>query len=209
MTSSSRITTSSKSCAASPARPAICAAKSSTAAMCSKARGRTNIPTRRWPRAWPAPSWTEASKSLGYHPFPAPSSNASEVYTNPEGQTLGACEYCGHCERFGCEANAKASPNVCILPVLLADPKFELRTHALVKELVYDKAARKVTAVRYVDTAQRRGIRAARRHRHPRRLRVQQRAADARPPASASPTTTRPAKAPSARTTAIRSAAMR
>jgi gluconate 2-dehydrogenase alpha chain len=93
-----------------------------------------------------------ASRSLGYHPFQAPSSNASEVYTNFEGQTLGACEYCGHCERFGCEANAKASPNVCILPALLADSKFELRTHTQVKELVYDKAARKVTAVRYVDT---------------------------------------------------------
>ena len=94
----------------------------------------------------------DASRSLGFHPFQAPSSNASEVYTNFEGQTLGACEYCGHCERFGCEANAKASPNVCILPALLADQKFELRTHAQVKELVYDKAARKVTAVRYVDT---------------------------------------------------------
>ena len=94
----------------------------------------------------------EASRSLGYHPFQAPSSNASETYTNFEGMTLGACEYCGHCERFGCEANAKASPNVCILPALLADPKFELRTNAQVKELVYDKAARKVTAVRYIDT---------------------------------------------------------
>jgi gluconate 2-dehydrogenase alpha chain len=94
----------------------------------------------------------EASRSLGYHPFQAPSSNASQVYTNPEGLTLGACEYCGHCERFGCEANAKASPNVCVLPALLADPKFELRHHAQVKELVYDKAARKVKAVRYVDT---------------------------------------------------------
>jgi gluconate 2-dehydrogenase alpha chain len=93
----------------------------------------------------------EASRSLGYHPFSAPSSNASEVYTNFEGQTLGACEYCGHCERFGCEANAKASPNVCILPALLADPKFELRNYAQVKELVYDKAARKVRAVRYID----------------------------------------------------------
>jgi gluconate 2-dehydrogenase alpha chain len=91
-------------------------------------------------------------RSLGYHPFPAPAANASDVYTNPEGLTLGACEYCGHCERFGCEANAKASPNVCVLPVLMADPKFELRTHAYVKELVYDKAARKVKAVRYVDT---------------------------------------------------------
>jgi gluconate 2-dehydrogenase alpha chain len=94
----------------------------------------------------------QASRSLGYHPFQAPSSNASETYTNFEGMTLGACEYCGHCERFGCEANAKASPNVCILPALLADPKFELRTNAQVKGLVYDKASRKVTAVRYIDT---------------------------------------------------------
>src|SRR5579862_2030339 len=93
-----------------------------------------------------------ACRSLGYHPFPAPAANSSDVYTNPEGLTLGACEYCGHCERFGCEANAKASPNVCILPALLADHRFELRDHAYVKELVYDKAARKVKAVRYVDT---------------------------------------------------------
>jgi gluconate 2-dehydrogenase alpha chain len=95
----------------------------------------------------------DAAKSLGYHPFPGPAANMSAPYTNPEGQTLGACVYCGHCERFGCEANAKASPNVTILPVLLADPKFELRTHAYVKEIVYDKAAKKAKGVRYVDTA--------------------------------------------------------
>jgi gluconate 2-dehydrogenase alpha chain len=93
-----------------------------------------------------------ASRSLGYHPFPGPAANASAVYTNPEGVTMGACEYCGHCERFGCEANAKASPHSCLFPVLLPDPKFELRTYAYVKELVYDKQAKKVKAVRYVDT---------------------------------------------------------
>ena len=93
-----------------------------------------------------------ACKSLGYNTFSAPSANSSDVYVNPEGLTLGACEYCGHCERFGCEANAKASPNVCILPNLLPDPKFELRSYAFVKELVYDKQAKKVKAVRYVDT---------------------------------------------------------
>ena len=120
--------------------------------MCSKGRGRTNIPIRRStksmagshhgrrvaePRLSSVPGAVEQCQR-GLHQFRRP--------------TLGACEYCGHCERFGCEANAKASPNVCILPALLADPKFELRTHAQVKELVYDKAARKVTAVRYVDT---------------------------------------------------------
>jgi len=93
-----------------------------------------------------------AAKSLGYHPFPGPASNASAPYTNPEGASMGACVYCGHCERFGCESNAKASPNVSVLPVLMADPRFSLRTHAYVRELVYDKAARKVTAVRYLDT---------------------------------------------------------
>ncbi len=35
--------------------------------------------------------------------------------------------------------------------MLLPDPKFELRTYAYVKELVYDKQAKKVKAVRYVD----------------------------------------------------------
>ena len=94
----------------------------------------------------------KAARELGYHPFPAPAANMSAAYTNPEGVTLGACEYCGHCERFGCEANAKSSPQSCILPVLLTDDRFELRNHAYVKELVYDRDAKKVTAVLYVDT---------------------------------------------------------
>jgi gluconate 2-dehydrogenase alpha chain len=94
----------------------------------------------------------DAANELGYHPFQAPAANMSEVYTNPEGVTLGACEYCGHCERFGCEANAKSSPQSTILPVLLPDKNFELRTHSQVKELIYDKQAKKVKAVRYVDT---------------------------------------------------------
>jgi gluconate 2-dehydrogenase alpha chain len=92
-----------------------------------------------------------AAKNLGYHPFPMPSANMSEAYTNTEGLTLGACQYCGHCERFGCEANAKSSPNVCVLPVLMKDPKFELRTRAYVSKVLYDKAAKKVTGVLYVD----------------------------------------------------------
>lgn len=93
----------------------------------------------------------KATRDLGYHPFPLPASNMSAPYTNPEGLTLGQCQYCGHCEFFGCESNAKASPNVAILPVLLKDPKFELRTQAYVSRLVYDKKAKKVRGVIYVD----------------------------------------------------------
>lgn len=93
-----------------------------------------------------------AAASLGHHPFPMPASNASAAYTNFEGQTLGACAYCGHCERFGCEVNAKASPNVTLLPVLLADPHFTLRTGAYVRDIAYDRHAKRATGVRYVDT---------------------------------------------------------
>jgi gluconate 2-dehydrogenase alpha chain len=94
----------------------------------------------------------KAALELGYNPFPQPISNASRPYTNIEGLTLGACQYCGHCDKSGCEANAKAGPHVCILPLLRSDPKFTLRARAWVSRLVYDKTARKVTGVVYTDT---------------------------------------------------------
>lgn len=93
-----------------------------------------------------------AAKSLGYHPYPTPSANLSREYTNPEGATLNPTLYCGHCDRFGCATNSKASPNSTLLPALLADPRFTLRCDAWVTELIYDKAARKVAGVRYIDT---------------------------------------------------------
>ena len=93
----------------------------------------------------------KAARNLGYHPFPMPASNASRACVNSEGLPIGRCEYCGFCTRYGCETNAKASPNVCIMPVLRADPKFELRTRAFASRLIYDKAAKKVTGVAYTD----------------------------------------------------------
>jgi gluconate 2-dehydrogenase alpha chain len=93
----------------------------------------------------------EASKSLGYHPFPAPVAIASSAYNNPENVALGACEYCGFCNRIACETNAKASANSTILPALRLDPKFEMRTRTFVTKLNYDKAAKRVVSVSYVD----------------------------------------------------------
>jgi gluconate 2-dehydrogenase alpha chain len=94
----------------------------------------------------------EAAKNLGYHPFPSPVAIASIAYQNSEGIALGACEYCGYCNRMACETNAKASANTTVMPVLGSEPKFELRTQAYVTRLIYDKAARKVTGVLYTDT---------------------------------------------------------
>jgi gluconate 2-dehydrogenase alpha chain len=95
--------------------------------------------------------FAQAARSLGYHPFPAPVAIASGPYTNPEGATLGECQYCGFCNRTACEANSKASANVTLMPLLRADPKFELRTRAFVTRLIYDRPGKKVTGVVYTD----------------------------------------------------------
>jgi gluconate 2-dehydrogenase alpha chain len=59
-----------------------------------------------------------------------PAANASRPSTNPDGMRLGQCQDCGHCERFICEANAKASPHILLFPLVRGRPNFELRAHA-------------------------------------------------------------------------------
>jgi gluconate 2-dehydrogenase alpha chain len=93
-----------------------------------------------------------AAEKLGYSPFPMPAANASQAYTNPDGMKLGPCQYCGHCERFVCEANAKASPNILLFPLVMGKSNFELRTHSEVFRLNYDGSAQRVTGVTYLDT---------------------------------------------------------
>jgi gluconate 2-dehydrogenase alpha chain len=91
----------------------------------------------------------KAASGLGYHPFPQPSSNLSQPYTNPEGVRLETCMFCGYCERFGCEHFAKSTPQTVLLPVLLKDPKFKLRTGCRVLRI--DTKGGTATGVSYVD----------------------------------------------------------
>jgi gluconate 2-dehydrogenase alpha chain len=93
----------------------------------------------------------EASESLGYKPFPTPAGNSSGAYVNPDGQRLGACQYCGHCERYVCEAHAKATPDFLLYPMLVKRKGFELRTHAQVLSVDYDRHAKRALGVRYLD----------------------------------------------------------
>ena len=58
------------------------------------------------------------------------SANMSQAYTNPLGVQLGACTYCGFCEKFGCGNYSKATAQTTILPVLMRKPNFTLRTQA-------------------------------------------------------------------------------
>jgi gluconate 2-dehydrogenase alpha chain len=94
----------------------------------------------------------KAAAGLGYSPFPQPSSNMSQPYTNPEGMKLNTCVFCGFCERFGCEHFAKSTPQTVILPVLLANPNFELRTGCQVQRINLDSTKKHATGVTYVDS---------------------------------------------------------
>ncbi|MFG6115716.1 GMC family oxidoreductase [Halobacillus sp. MO56] len=91
----------------------------------------------------------DAAKNKNFHPIHIPSGNLSERYENPDGQTINQCQYCGYCERFGCEYGAKTSPNVTVIPTAKKTGNFELRTHANVTEILYDGS--KATGVKYVD----------------------------------------------------------
>ena len=95
----------------------------------------------------------KAAAGLGYHPFPQPSANLSQPYTNPEGMTLNTCMFCGFCERYGCEHYAKASPQTVLLPVLMKDKNFQLRTNAQVLRINLDSAGKQATGVTYVDAS--------------------------------------------------------
>ena len=95
--------------------------------------------------------FAKASNALGMHPFPMPTANMTRVYTNEYGATMGACVYCGYCERFGCEMGAKASPQTAVLPALLANKNYELRTHANVIKINLDSERKRAVGVSYVD----------------------------------------------------------
>jgi len=113
-------------------------------------------------RPYPTPAQKEpyfgalfrkAVDGLGYHAYPQPSSNLSQPYTNPEGLTMNACVFCGFCERFGCEHYAKSSPQTMLLPILLKNPNYEMRTNCQVLKVNLDSTGKKAVSVSYVDGA--------------------------------------------------------
>jgi gluconate 2-dehydrogenase alpha chain len=81
-----------------------------------------------------------AAKSLGYHPYSAPSATISQSYTNPDGISRGACTYCGFCGRFGCMVGAKAQPTNLLLPIIQKRKNVALHTGAWVRRIPFDSA---------------------------------------------------------------------
>ena len=94
-----------------------------------------------------------AASSLGYHPYPLPASNASRPYVNPHGAKLGACVFCGFCDRFRCPVDAKASPHITLLPMAEAQPNVALQPGCRVLRVELDKSRQRATGVVFVDEA--------------------------------------------------------
>src|SRR5437867_361429 len=94
----------------------------------------------------------QAAEKMGYRPFPTPTGAVSRAYTNEYGATINACVYCGYCQFFGCEMGAKASPQTAVLPNLMQQKNFQLRTHANVTKVNLDAAKKRALGVTYVDS---------------------------------------------------------
>jgi len=86
-----------------------------------------------------------AAKALGLNPYPAPVAILSRPHNGRP-----ACIHCGFCNGFGCEANAKSSSLVAMIPLALASGKCELRTACTVTRVITNDAGR-VTEVEYWD----------------------------------------------------------
>ncbi|MBY0123046.1 GMC family oxidoreductase [Bacillus sp. S/N-304-OC-R1] len=91
----------------------------------------------------------KATKKMGLKPYMMPAATISQTYTNPDGEQINACQYCGFCERFGCEYGAKATPEVTVVPTALKTGNYEVRFNSNVVEIL--KQGNKVTGVKYID----------------------------------------------------------
>ncbi len=110
-------------------------------------------PTPPMKMSYPPTLFAQAAREMGYKPFPQPSANMSQAYTNPLGVQLAPCTYCGFCEKFGCGNYSKATAQTTILPVLMRRPNFTLRTEAEVTRINLDSTGKRAVSVTFVDAA--------------------------------------------------------
>ena len=106
-------------------------------------------PTPPLKRSYATSLFEEASRRLGYHPYPEPAATISEPYRNPDGVTRPGCAYCGYCARFGCMIGAKAQPSNTLMPVLARRKNFQLRTGSWVRQVVHKSG--RATGIHFTD----------------------------------------------------------
>jgi gluconate 2-dehydrogenase alpha chain len=94
-------------------------------------------------------------RRLGYHPYASGAGVTSQRYRPPAPfdtriPERPGCEYCGHCNGYGCHVNAKSTALHTVLPVALGLKNVELRTHSTVFHVNTDPAGR-ASGVCYFD----------------------------------------------------------
>ncbi len=102
--------------------------------------------------AYSSALFDKAVRSFGYKPFPVPTAANSRAYKNEYGATINACVYCGYCQFFACEMGAKASPQTAVLPSLMQNKNYELRTLCNVVKVNLDSEKKRAVSVTYVDS---------------------------------------------------------
>ncbi len=95
--------------------------------------------------------FAETTKKMGYHPFPNPAAIATKSWTNPYGNQIAPCNYCGFCSRYPCLNYSKASPQSAVMDALkrMDNFSYEVNAEVIKVELHDDKKTAK--GVLYVD----------------------------------------------------------
>lgn len=97
--------------------------------------------------------FAKTAAEMGYHPFPMPSANVTQTWTNPYGAVLHPCTYCGFCERFGCGYYAKADPIICVYDQFRDHANLDLRLGSWVQRIEKSEDGRTATGVTYIDAS--------------------------------------------------------
>ncbi|WPC75415.1 GMC family oxidoreductase [Vibrio porteresiae] len=95
--------------------------------------------------------FAETAKKMGYHPFPNPAAIASKSWTNPYGNQIAPCNYCGYCSKYPCLNYSKASPQSAVMDALNRMENFSYEVNAEVIKVVLHDDKKTAKGVLYVD----------------------------------------------------------
>ena len=93
----------------------------------------------------------QAATKLGWHPFPNPSANVSQAWTNPYGNQIAPCNYCGYCSKYPCLNYSKASPQTAVMEALKRMENFSYKVNANVLKVELHPDGKTARGVTYAD----------------------------------------------------------
>lgn len=95
--------------------------------------------------------FAKTARKMGYHPFPNPAAIASRSWTNPYGNQIAPCNYCGFCSRYPCLNYSKASPQSAVMDSLKQMDNFSYEVNAEVIKVLLHDDKKTAKGVLYVD----------------------------------------------------------